>query len=111
MKTEKGQAFAEYMPTIAGFMALAFAVFYLWVTPLIVEWYETVWIGFDCARQVQFEPDMDVYQCMTKEKCNRGVGNLEEGCDPGNSGGQGKGGGRPAGEDRSEDKGPPGQNK
>ena len=46
-----------------------------------------------------------------KPKCNRGVGNLEEGCDPGNSGGQGQGDGRPAGEDRDEDKGPPKQGK
>ena len=43
-----------------------------------------------------------------KEKCNRGIGNLAEGCDPGNSFGQGKGGGRPAGEDRHEAEGPPG---
>ena len=43
-----------------------------------------------------------------KEKCNRGIGNLEEGCDPGNSFGQGEGGGRPAGEDRHEAEGPPG---
>ncbi len=44
-----------------------------------------------------------------KEKCNRGVGNYEEDCDPGNSSGQGQGGGRPAGEDREEDQGPPGR--
>ena len=43
-----------------------------------------------------------------KERCNRGIGNLEEGCDPGNSFGQGKGDGRPAGEDRHESEGPPG---
>lgn len=43
-----------------------------------------------------------------KEKCNRGIGNLAEGCDPGNSFGQGKGGGRPAGEDRHESEGAPG---
>lgn len=44
-----------------------------------------------------------------KAKCNRGVGNYEENCDPGNSSGQGQGDGRPAGEDRDEDQGPPGQ--
>ncbi len=43
-----------------------------------------------------------------KPKCNRGIGNLSEGCDPGNSFGQGQGGGRPAGEDRHEADGPPG---
>ena len=43
-----------------------------------------------------------------KQACNRGIGNLEEGCDPGNSFGQGNGGGRPAGEDRHESEGPPG---
>ena len=42
---------------------------------------------------------------VEKPKCNRGLGNLDEGCDPGNSGG------RPgaAGED-NEPYGPPGQN-
>lgn len=43
-----------------------------------------------------------------RQACNRGIGNLEEGCDPGNSFGQGQGEGRPAGEDRFEDQGPPG---
>lgn len=37
-----------------------------------------------------------------KAKCNRGIGNGSENCDPGNSYGQGQGGGRPAGEDRDE---------
>lgn len=41
------------------------------------------------------------------ENCNRGIGNLDEGCDPGNSSGQGQGDGRPAGEDRREDEGSP----
>ena len=35
-------------------------------------------------------------------KCNRGIGNGSEDCDPGNSSGQGGGGGRRAGEDRDE---------
>lgn len=39
--------------------------------------------------------------------CNRGIGNLEENCDPGNSFGQGQGEGRPAGEDRDEAEGAP----
>jgi len=42
-----------------------------------------------------------------KAACNRGIGNGAEGCDPGNSSGQGGGGGRPAGEDRDEDQGAP----
>jgi len=37
-----------------------------------------------------------------KAACNRGIGNASEGCDPGNSSGQGKGDGRKAGEDRDE---------
>ena len=37
-----------------------------------------------------------------KPKCNRGIGNGSENCDPGNSGGQGRGDGRRAGEDRDE---------
>ena len=37
-------------------------------------------------------------------KCNRGIGNDSEGCDPGNSSGQGQGVGRAAGEDRDEHK-------
>ncbi|MHA2062975.1 MAG: hypothetical protein ACXABY_01195 [Candidatus Thorarchaeota archaeon] len=37
-----------------------------------------------------------------KEKCNRGIGNDSEGCDPGNSSEQGRGEGRRAGEDRDE---------
>jgi hypothetical protein len=41
-----------------------------------------------------------------KPKCNRGLGNNEEGCDPGNSGGKPGA----AGED-NEPKGPPGKNK
>ena len=42
-----------------------------------------------------------------KGACNRGVGNSGNECDPGNSSGQGQGGGRPAGEDRDEnDTGP-----
>ena len=42
-----------------------------------------------------------------KAACNRGVGNSGNECDPGNSSGQGGGGGRPAGEDRDEnDTGP-----
>ncbi len=42
-----------------------------------------------------------------KVACNRGVGNSGNNCDPGNSPGQGRGGGRPAGEDRDEnDTGP-----
>ena len=42
-----------------------------------------------------------------RQPCNRGIGNLSEDCDPGNSSGQGGGGGRPAGEDRDEAGGPP----
>lgn len=41
-----------------------------------------------------------------KVKCNRGIGNNSEGCDPGGSSGQGRGGGRRAGEDRDERHGP-----
>lgn len=37
-----------------------------------------------------------------KPKCNRGIGNGSENCDPGNSSGQGGGQGRGAGEDRKE---------
>jgi hypothetical protein len=39
-----------------------------------------------------------------REHCNRGIGNDSEGCDPGNSYGQGQGEGRDAGEDRNENK-------
>lgn len=46
-----------------------------------------------------------------KPKCNRGIGNLSEDCDPGNSFGQGQGGGRPAGEDRDEEHGAPPPNR
>lgn len=42
-----------------------------------------------------------------REACNRGIGNLEENCDPGNSSGQGQGEARPAGEDRDESDGAP----
>lgn len=42
-----------------------------------------------------------------RENCNRGIGNLEEDCDPGNSYGQGGGEARPAGEDRDEAAGAP----
>ena len=45
----------------------------------------------------------------TKAKCNRGIGNGPENCDPGKSSGQGKGKGRRAGEDRDEPKGNPGK--
>lgn len=37
-----------------------------------------------------------------RERCNRGIGNGSENCDPGNSFGQGRGEGRRAGEDRQE---------
>ncbi len=40
---------------------------------------------------------------VSKVKCNRGIGNGSENCDPGNSSGQGRGGGRRAGEDRGEE--------
>lgn len=39
-------------------------------------------------------------------KCNRGIGNYEENCDPGTSGSKGQGDGRRAGEDRDEPTGP-----
>ena len=49
-------------------------------------------------------PPPDTPEPPDKEKCNRGIGNDAEGCDPGNSSGQGQGGGRDAGEDRDEHK-------
>lgn len=44
----------------------------------------------------------EVGEPTEKPKCNRGVGNGSENCDPGNSSGQGDGKGRRAGEDRDE---------
>lgn len=44
---------------------------------------------------------------VPKVRCDRGIGNGSEKCDPGNSSGQGRGDGRRAGEDRDEPKGNP----
>ena len=49
-------------------------------------------------------PPTDTPETPDKEKCNRGIGNNSEGCDPGTSSGQGGGSGRDAGEDRDENK-------
>ena len=79
-----------------------------------VEEYETHW---DVCPVVEFIPTPTddngsggdpTLTPPDDNKCNRGIGNLEEGCDPGNSFGQGKGEGRSAGEDRHESEGPPG---
>lgn len=47
-------------------------------------------------------PEPDPTPVEEEENCNRGIGNGSEGCDPGNSYGQGNGNGRRAGEDRGE---------
>lgn len=52
-------------------------------------------------------PETSTPEPTDKPKCNRGIGNLEEDCDPGNSFGQGQGEARPAGEDRDEAEGAP----
>ena len=86
---EEGQALAEYWPTIAGFIFLPGIIFLHLLTPIVEVWYQDTIDGL--------------------VGCNRGVGNYEELCDPGKSYGKGEGEGRPAGEDRAEDEGPPGQ--
>ena len=56
----------------------------------------------ETPQETQRPPDSTPTPPTEKPHCNRGIGNGSENCDPGRSFGQGRGGGRPAGEDRDE---------
>lgn len=79
--SERGQALLEYWPLIPGSIILPAFLMGKFLSSMIGDAFNDV---------------------VTNLRCNRGIGNGSELCDPGNSGGQGGGYGREAGEDEPE---------